>query len=180
MTADSAKASCSLWVAIDHSEVFLRVVGRASFAISPSLKQFGDAIVNHPCKRFVLDMAECESADSTFLGILAGLSMRLKKSAGVPMIMVNLSSKIYEAVSLLGLNRIIECYPAGMCPAELQEKLQRVDQLERIEIEQAEKRVAAETILEAHTDLARLDERNHSKFKDLLSLLQNDLKKKEH
>ena len=179
MTAEPAEISGSLWVAIEPRSAFVRVVGRASFAISPALKQFGTAVVNQSCKRFILDMIECESADSTFLGILAGLSMQTSKNGGGQMIIVNLSPKIYETISNLGLNRITQCYPVGQCPAEMKEKLQHIGQLKQVEIKQAEKKATAETIMEAHTDLIRLDQRNAPRFNDLLSVLRKDMKHRE-
>jgi len=176
MITKPVETSGSLWVAIEPGSAFVRVVGRASFAISPALKQFGAAVVNQSCRRFILDMIECESADSTFLGILAGLSMQMSKNGGGKMIIVNLSPKIYETISILGLNRIIQCYQVDQCPAEMKEKLQQIGQLKQVEIEHAEKKASVETIVDAHTDLIRLDQRNASRFNDLLSVLQKEMK----
>ena len=179
MTAEPAEISGSLWVAIEFRSVFVHIVGRASFAISPALKQFGSAVINQSCKRFILDMIECECADSTFLGILAGLSMQMNKNDGGQIIIVNLSPKIYETISILGLNRIIQCYSIDQCPAEMKEELQQIGQLKQVEIEQAERKATAETIIEAHTDLIRLDRRNAPRFNDLLSVLQKEMKHKD-
>ena len=71
-----------LQAAIAGDKVFIRVTGRGSFKVSATLKQFIAEITSkQPVSAVVLDLSECIGMDSTFMGVLAGLSMRLQKVA---------------------------------------------------------------------------------------------------
>lgn len=169
-----------LWVAIDHDDVFIQVKGRATFAISPSLKQLGSTLIDRPCGRFILDMAECECIDSTFIGVLAGLSMRLKKTTGSSIIIVNLPPDIHETICILGLNQIISCFPTGMCPQDIQNRLQKLSNLNCVEMKPADKNTTKKTMTEAHMNLIQINSQNLPRFKDILTFLQEDSKKKDN
>ena len=169
-----------LWVAIDHDDVFIRLTGRATFAISPSLKQLGSTLINRPCGRFVLDMAECECIDSTFIGVLAGFSMRLKKTTGSSIIIVNLPPDIHETICILGLNQIASCFPTGMCPQDIQDRLQRLNNVNCIEMKPADKNTTKKTMTEAHMNLVQINSKNLPRFKDVLTFLREDLKNEDN
>lgn len=179
MTIDSSDPSRCIWVATDCDDAFVRIKGQASFSTGPTLKQLGAVLIDGLCKRLVLDMEDCQSVDSTFLGVLAGLSSRLKKSAGTPLIMINLSPGIYETVCVLGLNHVINCFKSGECPKNVQENLRRLGTLNRVEIQQVDAKTARETAIEAHENLILSDRRNLSKFKDVLTFLRETQPKRQ-
>ena len=172
MTADPTDPSRSVWVATDADNALVRITGRASFSIGPALKQLGTALIDRQYGRFVLDMAECDGVDSTFLGILAGLALRIKKTCGGTIIMINLPLDIHENVCLLGLNRIIDCHEAGKCPDDVQESLGRLSALNRLDIGQVDAKTTRKTTIEAHEALISSDERNLPRFKDVLTFLR--------
>src|SRR5450756_2054307 len=60
--------------------VVVRIEGRACFQNSACLKDFIAELVRQGKTRFVLDFQHCASMDSTFLGVLAGAAIELKKS----------------------------------------------------------------------------------------------------
>mgnify|MGYP001065928231 CR=1 FL=1 len=177
MNIDSKEeASRCLSVAIDDGDAVIRVKGRASFIIGPTLKQVGIKLISKSFKQFIVDMEQCESADSTFLGVLAGLSMRLKKEHRAKMFLVNLSKKVYESTALLGLNQIIDCYLVGNVPDDIINRLKHFSKLERIEMKRADTKVTYETIAQAHTNLIQVNKQNLPRFKDVLSFLKEELK----
>src|SRR3954469_4232932 len=61
--------------------VVVRIDGRASFQNSTCLRDFITEMLARGKTRFVLDFQHCASMDSTFLGVLAGAAIELKKSA---------------------------------------------------------------------------------------------------
>ncbi len=56
----------------DDDIAVVRVVGRGTFQNSVPVKQLADLLQKggHP-RKFVLDVSQCETLDSTFLGVLA-------------------------------------------------------------------------------------------------------------
>lgn len=161
-----------IWVATDASNALVRITGRASFATGPAFKRLGSALIEQCCTRLVLDMADCEGADSTFLGVLAGLASRMKKNCNSTIVVINLSPAMYENVCTLGLNRLMDCHEAGRCPEEVQKSLGRLGALDRVDIVKADEKAERETAIEAHENLIRSDSRNLPRFKDVLTFLK--------
>lgn len=176
MIVDPSEAAQDLQVAVDHEDVFIRMRGRASFIISPALKQFGNLSIDRGRRRFVLDLRECTNMDSTFMGVLAGLALRLKALESGALIMMNIPPNLCEAVFSLGLDQLIACYRRDEVPAALQELAARLDTLTRLDTAPANPRATAETMLEAHTNLIKLSVDNLPRFKDVLTCLKDELK----
>src|SRR5450631_2319235 len=59
-------------------EVWIRVEGRGSFQNSPALKEFSRKLIDEGRRKFVVDLKSCLAMDSTFMGTLAGLAIRLR------------------------------------------------------------------------------------------------------
>ena len=70
----------NLTVAEKGSLIYLCINGRGSFRNSPSLKDFIiKNLKKNLLQKFFLDMNLCSGMDSTFMGVLAGLSILCKK-----------------------------------------------------------------------------------------------------
>ncbi len=166
-----------LLVAVCQPAAFIRVQGRGSFKISTAMKEFAGAAIDQGCTRLVLDMAECVGMDSTFMGVLAGLAVRLRQKSG-GIIMVNLSLRTRGLLATLGLDQVIEPHMSGDTPADVQPFLGAAPgRLESLDTRERSTRVTTETMLEAHQDLVRLSPENLPKFKDVLTFLREDLKR---
>src|SRR6185436_9282559 len=61
--------------------VVVRIDGRASFQNSGCLRVFISEMLARGKNRFVLDFQQCASMDSTFLGVLAGAAIELRKAS---------------------------------------------------------------------------------------------------
>src|SRR3954471_8796881 len=61
--------------------VVIRIDGRASFQNSGCLRDFVTEMLHRGRTRVVLDFQNCTSMDSTFLGVLAGAAIELKKNS---------------------------------------------------------------------------------------------------
>jgi anti-sigma B factor antagonist len=156
-----------LEVAVQGADAFVRVAGRGSFKASPALKKFAQAVAEKGCRRITLDMKDCLGMDSTFMGVLAGIALMLRKHNGA-LILAHLSSKNCLLVDTLGLDRLVTKAdaPAASAAADLT----------RIETG-ADKRTTAETMLEAHENLVAVAPENLPRFKDVLAYLREDLKR---
>ena len=68
----------SIQVGVNGPSVWVRVKGRGSFLNSGGLKDFARAMVNKGFREFVFDLQDCVMMDSTFMGTMAGMALRLK------------------------------------------------------------------------------------------------------
>ena len=158
-----------LQAAIVDDKVFIRVTGRGSFKVSATLKQFVAEITSkQPVSAVVLDLSECIGMDSTFMGVLAGLSGRLKQNRQV-LELINLSDKNTELLATLGVDQVIAHYSHGHgheLPGRLTQSLPTTS---------ATKKDLAETALQAHETLVELSEENRPRFKRVIEYLKADV-----
>jgi anti-anti-sigma factor len=151
--------------------VVVRISGRACFQNSVCLRDFIGEMVRQGKVRFVLDFQQCTSMDSTFLGVLAGSALDLKKRPGGSLVLARLGQRNLELVRNLGLHRLLTVDPGDVqtgldsCDTALQCK-------DQSELEHAR------LVLEAHENLVSVDESNRSKFQDVLTFLKNRVAQK--
>ncbi len=146
--------------------VVVKVSGRACFQNSACLRDFVLEMQRQGKVRFVLDFQQCTSMDSTFLGVLAGMALDLKKQSGSSLVLARMGPRNLELVRNLGLHRLLTVdagnFPMGFDRCDT--ALQCGDQTE---LEHAR------LVLEAHENLVNIDESNRAKFQDVLAFLKN-------
>ena len=59
--------------------VWLKVNGRGTVQNSPGVKEFVKQMIQRGHRDFVVDLDGCELMDSTFMGTLAGVALRLRE-----------------------------------------------------------------------------------------------------
>jgi anti-sigma B factor antagonist len=59
--------------------VVVKINGKASFLNSNPMKELFDQLTEQGKARFIIDFQKCSGMDSTFLGILAGLGIKMMK-----------------------------------------------------------------------------------------------------
>jgi anti-sigma B factor antagonist len=155
-------------VAIRERCAYVRVHGRGTFKMGPSLKEFGMAAVDRGCSKIVLVMSDCSGMDSTFMGTLAGLAVQIGKSGG-EIVLQNASEKNKHLITMLGLASLVkfddESAVCGAMPTVV----------ETLAV-QSGKQKLTEAMIEAHETLIDVAPENIVKFKDVLSFLREDLK----
>lgn len=167
---------------------FIKVVGRGSFQNSSCLKAFYLQLFKDGVRRFYVDLEACTYLDSTFLGILLGLGLKLREAGAKGVLRIlNANARNLELLKNLGLDRLInieggdqagstngaassEAKPANSETTRISE-----DQLEEMACPVPTRAEAAPTILEAHEALMDFDPRNVPKFKDVVEFLREDL-----
>lgn len=158
-----------LQAAVAGEKVFIRVTGRGSFKVSSTLKQFVAKVSSQQTvTTVVLDLAECVGMDSTFMGVLAGLSGRLKQN-GQQLELINLSEKNAQLLATLGVDKVIAHYSHSH-GHEIPDQAVRP-----LPVTGVTKKELAETALQAHQNLAELSEENRPRFKRVIEYLQADV-----
>lgn len=146
--------------------VVVRIEGRASFQNSACLRDFVTEMVKQGRDRFVLDFLQCTSMDSTFLGVLAGAALELRKRPTASFVLVRLGARNLELVRNLGLHRLLT--------VDAPEGALNFDQCDRaLECGDRSEQENARLVLEAHENLVAADEQNRAKFQDVLTFLRN-------
>ena len=147
--------------------VLIRIEGRASFANSGSLKDFVAEMVKQGKTRFVVDFAACTTMDSTFLGVLAGVALELRRrDPPGSLTLARVGERNLELIRNLGLHRLATV-DAGEFQMNFSGNAQALDTKARSDLERAR------LVLEAHENLVNADEANATKFQDVLAFLRN-------
>ena len=174
MTTVSTNHRNELLVLVRKQCAMLKVKGYGSFKEGPSIKHFGVSAINKGCTVIIFDMGECLGMDSTFMGVMAELAMRVHDANG-RLAAINLTEKTFSLLKTLGLNRIIDCYKVAELPAELKSVLIDAMDLEALSLDEADQLTSLTTMLEAHQNLVKAAPENIARFKDVISYLDQDL-----
>jgi anti-anti-sigma regulatory factor len=156
----------SIQVGVSGPVVWVRVAGRGSFLESGSLKEFGREMVNRGYREFIFDLQDCAMMDSTFMGTMAGMALRLKELGQGHLRVIHCGDRSRELLSGLGLDQIFDIQANGATAPEC-EALAKTDNV---------KREQAATMLEAHEALCEAEPENLTRFKDVLEYLKQDLR----
>ncbi len=159
---------------IDQTAV-IRVEGRGSFKISPPMKQFIHRVIeSKSANRILIDMSDCSSMDSTFMGVLAGLAYHVTGKSGFTFKLINLSKKNQKLLITLGVDRVVN-YSLSTTGEEKELMASQSKDAEALEPDLSDPLETAKTTLEAHEALVDINPENFEKFKSVIELLQNDV-----
>ena len=103
----------SIQVGVNGPSVWVRVAGRGSFLNSGSLKEFAREMVNRGFRDFVFDLQDCVMMDSTFMGTMAGMALRLKELGQGHVRVIHCGERSQELLSGLGLDQIFDIQSNG-------------------------------------------------------------------
>jgi anti-sigma B factor antagonist len=127
-------------------------------------------MVSRGYREFVVDLQNCAMMDSTFMGTLAGIALRLKELGDGHLHVVHCGTRSRELLSGLGLDQIFSIHNGGLSAPVC------MDLDDNTSPDQ--KREQAQTMLEAHEALCRAAPENLTRFKDVLDYLKQDLHQK--
>ena len=167
----------SILVGCNQKVVCIRVQGKGSFQNSTGIKQFATAMIHRGHRNFVVDLADCPVMDSTFMGTLTGVALRLREIGQGEVHVINSNARNTDLLAGLGLDQILSLDSAsadeGMYhPAE-------EDTLTLSPEQAADKKATTETMIAAHQALVDADPENFCKFKDVIDYLKQDIHQQE-
>ena len=171
----STTNSDNLTAAFIENAAVIRVTGRGSFKVSPPMKQFIHQVIDaHSADRILLDMARCIGMDSTFMGVVAGISCYIKSKPDIQFRLINLSEKNEKLLTTLGVDRVVEY--SSSTTEEDQGLLESLGAgAQALTPDPSDKLEAAKTSLEAHQKLVDINPENLAKFKAVVEFLQDDV-----
>lgn len=176
MAAEPAHPSQILAATADQCTLVM-VAGAATFRLAPAFKQATQAARLAGSALIVVDMAACDSMDSTFMGAIASFGFAFQKSASSRFVLINLGANAAALLKGLGVDRILKIYPAGTLPAGLSDLSALARNLRPVEVAAPGAHDLAALMYDAHETLARVDPENLQRFKDVLAFLREDLQR---
>jgi hypothetical protein len=130
------------------------------------LKEFAKEMINRGHRNFYVDVESCSMMDSTFMGTLAGIGLRLKELGHGEVVVFNANDRNEDLLRNLGLDHILTITKDRVLRFPKDEP-----SLEKL----SDTSVNAETMLEAHEALVEASAENLDRFKDVLEYLRQDL-----
>ena len=161
----------SIQVGVRGPTVWVRVEGKGSFLNSGNLKEFAREMLDRGYREFVVDLGDCAMMDSTFMGTMASVALRLKELGQGHLHIVHCKNRSQELLSGLGLDQIFDIHANGAGGPEYE----ALNQASSDQSPEAQKKERAETMLEAHEALCEAAPENIFRFKDVLDFLRQDL-----
>ena len=110
-----------------------------------------------------IDLSNCETLDSTFIGTLVALCMKSKKEGECMLKLFNVSDHVKNIFNTLGLQTILDIRDA--VPGDGGE-------YSPIESTAHDKVEITDLMLDAHLTLSKINERNAVEFKDVVEFLR--------
>lgn len=157
-------------VGVFRDVAWVRVRGKGTFRVSPALRRFANCILEEGQDRIIVDLEECPSMDSTFMGTLTGVALMLKDRPESLFQVVNAGEKNLESLRTLGLDQVFQVDVDGSAwkdvKALVDENVNRT--LAPAHLNPEEKR---RFIVEAHQALCEANRENVPQFQDVLMYL---------
>ncbi len=160
----------SIQVGVNGEAVWVRVEGKGNFLNSGNFKDFAREMVNRGYREFVIDLEHCAMMDSTFMGTMAGVALRLKELGHGHLHIVHCGERSRELLTGLGLDQIFSIHANGSA-APVCKDLEETAPPEP----SVHKQQQAQQMLDAHEALCEAAPQNLSRFKDVLDYLKQDL-----
>lgn len=156
-------------VGTNGDRVCVKVEGKGTHLNSQSLREFLFGMMEGGYRDFHVDLGNCTYMDSTFLGMLVGVCLRLKNVSSDKITIEQIGPRNLELLKTLGIDQFFRMESNTAGPDGSGTGLQSLPE------SQPSTEEKAAVMLEAHETLANVDERNVCRFKDVITYLKEDL-----
>lgn len=158
-----------VYTAVSKDMAWVRVGGRGTFLNSHPVKRWLLTRVEEGYRHLIIDLSNCKSMDSTFMGAVTGLSLRMRRLGRTPVVLANVTAHNRRLLETLGLDRFLE----------LEEKFEIDTSLawELLPVESLDKLATTKHMIDAHEQIMDTGTVAEKQFKTVHDLLKEDLKK---
>jgi anti-anti-sigma regulatory factor len=133
------------------------------------MKEYARRMIQRGHRTFVIDLEDCELMDSTFMGTMAGIALRLREMGSGGLSVIHGNPRNQSLLENLGLDHLF----AFTLPEGASEAPRKVAQ-ETLTPAAPDTATQQATILSAHEALVEADPENEERFKDVLDLLKQE------
>lgn len=154
---------------------WVRCEGKCSFMNSPKLKAWSEEQLKAGVKHLVIDLEVCTGMDSTFMGTMAGMAMRLAKTEGGVLEITSANDKNRQSLEDLGLSTLMSINPETTLWPDNAENIRTT----LVEYGQVSSNDRTQHVYDAHKTLVDADDNNTAKFSTVLDCLEAELKSRD-
>jgi len=151
---------------------WIRCNGKGSFSNSPRMKQWAESHIESGGSCIVVDLEGCTGMDSTFMGTMAGIAMKLAKLPNGALQVIGANHRNKSALEDLGLCMLLDMDPQD---AAWQPNISDIRESLKASSEPSDED-DFKHVLDAHKLLCEADENNDEKFSTVLDVLEAELK----
>ena len=150
-----------------HDDVHvLRYIGDIRYTLSPSIDRFLEGIfTGQKPAGFVIDLTETDSIDSTNLGLLARIAMRMQSLDAPQVTLLSNRADINSVLTSMALDEVFNIVDETRPIAGPLQELPRGN---------ADRETLARTLIDAHRALMQLNEHNREMFQDVVASLEKN------
>ena len=148
----------------------INVAGRANFDYAVPLRELAEKLV--PGNWIQFDMEYCETMDSTFMGVLTMLALKLRKS-GSKIMLINASPQLNKLLRDLGVAKLFNFVSGDESAAAKSTAEKKEVQISG----KASLLSTAQTVVEAHKTLVEADSSNAEKFDKVIEFAEQDVER---
>ena len=142
----------------------LRYIGDIRYILSPSIERFLEEVFSGPGPAgFVIDLTETDSIDSTNLGLLARIALRMQMLGAPRVTLVSNRADINSVLTSMALDEVFDIVDDNGLVTNATQELPQED---------AGRETLARTLIDAHRALMELSEHNREMFRDVLASLE--------
>jgi len=150
----------------DGQRYFLKMTGKLRFTSGREFDNLLNIIFSDPALQdIMIDMSEADYLDSTILGLLAKIANFMIKKFHKKGIILSTNKNINYLLDNIGLNNVFIIVESYDYTPEMLNKIPNIRSSEQEN---------ALTILDAHRQLIKLNEKNRAVFKDVIELLEKE------
>jgi anti-sigma B factor antagonist len=175
------KPGPALFVAVVERTAFIKVPGRANFNTSIDLKSLVTELRQRGFGDFILDLHECITMDSTFLGVLAGMVLRNNGngngngggaggSEALDIELLNPNARVTDLLENLGVLDLFKVRNEDVPSTLIFEPAHHLE---------PSREEVTRNCLKAHQTLMEANPENVPKFKEVTQFMAEDLKRLE-
>ena len=135
------------------------------------MKQWAEQSINNGISTIVVDLETCTGMDSTFMGTMAGIAMKLAKLNDASLQVTSASDKTRRSLEDLGLSMLIDIDPEEPIWKAQEESIR--SSLKPCQTSSSIDKT--QHVLDAHKQLCEADDSNDEKFSTVLDVLEAEL-----
>jgi len=154
---------------------WIRVSGKGSFQTSPQLRAFAEKMVEKNRTNVVVDLDDCPTMDSTFMGTLTGIALLLQGKPGGRLQVINANTRNLQLLQDLGIDQILDLDVTGEA-WRVERKLVREHIHQAVQTEPLSKKEQKIAVLTAHEALCKVNADNVPRFRDVIEYLKEEVK----
>jgi anti-anti-sigma factor len=153
-------------VGTPEGHVLVRVEGRGTHMNSQPLRDFVMEMVKRGYNEFDLDLRDCVYVDSTFAGVLVTLSLHVRDHLGGHVTIFGANDRCRDQLHTLGVEHLFQ-----LADTAQQSPAPPPADMEQLPWPYRSQEAWAETILEAHQTLSKVDPSNAQRLQDVIEYM---------